>query len=174
MDDSISYTTSQNPGYFTSDLQIYCYSGKDKHLAYTFQTVNLDLEIGNDDFVQYDGGTPEEVHSHYENQRTIFTWMHLLSTNKKKQVKMNPFNQTCVGVETAHPYRIRLHLIRVDFWKVASVIVGIIIFLAANRLSEAPIFYYVGGVLIGILCSLFLIVYYLGKLVPKVRCYSKK
>lgn len=170
----MSYTTSQSPGFFKSDLQIYCYGGKTKHLAYTFQTVNLDLEIGNDDFVQYDGGAPEEVHSHYENQRTIFTWMHLLSANKKRQVRMNPFNQTCVGVETAHPYRIHLHLIRVDFWKVACMAIGIAVFLSATRLSEAPIFYYVGGVAIGILCSIFLIVYYVGKFVPKVSVNNLK
>lgn len=168
LDDSIEYATSQRPGFFTADLQIYCYAGKPKRIPYTFQTVNLDLEIDNDDFVQYDGETPEEVHQHYDSQRSIFSWTHLLSTNKKKQVRMAPFNQTCVGVETAHPYRIHLRLIRIDFWKVLLMAVGVFIFLAAYQLSEAPVFYYTGGIVLGIVCSLFFIVYFLGKLLPGV------
>lgn len=168
LDNSVEYATNQRPGFFTPDLQIYCYAGKPKHPLYTFQTVNLDLEIVNDDFVQYDGNTPDEVNDHYESQRSIFSWTHLLSTNKKKQVRMNPFNQTCIGVETAHPYKIHLRLIRIDFWKVLLMLTGIFFFLKAYRLSEAPVFYYTGGVVFGIVCSLFLVVYFLGKLLPGV------
>lgn len=168
IDKTISYASPQSIGFFTSDLRIYCYEGIPKYLTHLFQSLNLELDIDNDDFVLYEGSTSENVQIHYENQRSIFSF-NLLNTNKRKLVKMNPFNQTCVGIDTAHPYALRLNVIRIDFWKVTLLLIGIFVFWSAKRLSETPLFYYLTGILLGIFASFLVVVYFVSKLFPKVN-----
>lgn len=165
----IRYTSEQLPGFFSTDLRIYCYPGSPKYLSHIFQSINLELDIDTDDFVQYDGGTPEIVQTHYDNQRSIFSF-NLLGSKKQKLIKINPFNQTCLGIETPHPYTLRMNMIRIDFWKVLVCGIGIFIFLMAKGLSETPLFYYITGILLGIFASFLVVVYFLSKFFPRVCC----
>lgn len=165
----IEYATNQRIGFFTPDLQIYCYPGTTKSLPAVFQSVNIELHLDNDDFVWYEGATPEIVTTHYDNQRSIFSF-NFLNTRKKKLINLNPFNQTCVGIETAHQYKVYINLIRIDFWKVILMTIGLLIFFAASQFSETPLFYYTTGILLGIFASLLVVVYFLAKLFPKVSC----
>lgn len=161
----IEYASKQR--FFSTDLQIYCYRGTSKSLPAFFQSINIELILDNDDFVWYEGDTPEIVTTHYDNQRSIFSF-NFLNTRKKKLINLNPFNQTCVGIETAHQYQIYLNLIRIDFWKVILMSMGLLLFFAASQLSETPLFYYTSGILLGIFASLMVVVYFLAKLFPKV------
>lgn len=70
-------------GFFTKKLRIYCYRGQAKSLARIFQTVQLNLDIKNDDFTQYEGTTPEIVRENYETQTSIFSY---IWTNKKIEI----------------------------------------------------------------------------------------
>ncbi|KAJ6629548.1 Nuclear envelope integral membrane protein 1b [Pseudolycoriella hygida] len=162
----IEYITNQRSGFFTTDLQIYCYPGTSKSLSAVFQSINVELHLDNDDFVWYEGATQEIVRTHYDNQRSIFSF-NFLNTRKRKLINLNPFNQTCVGIETAHPYKISLNLIRIDFWKVVLMALGLLLFFAASQFSETPVFYYTTGILLGIVASLLIVVYFLAKLFPK-------
>ncbi|KAG4072971.1 hypothetical protein HA402_006651 [Bradysia odoriphaga] len=162
----IEYVSNQRFGYFTPDLQIYCYRGVSKSLSAIFQSVNIELHLDNDDFVWYEGATPEIVTTHYDNQRSIFSF-NFLNTRKKKLINLNPFNQTCVGIETAHQYQVYINLVRIDFWKVILMAIGLLTFFAASQFSETPLFYYTTGILLGIFASLLVVVYFLAKLFPK-------
>lgn len=161
------YTTQHRKGFFQPDLRIYCYRGREKSYAYIFQSTNIQVNIDNDDFVQYEGYSPELVQQHYDNQRSIFSF-NMLNTNKKKLIKIDPFNQTCVGIETAHKYSVQLNLIRIDFWKVILLTLGLFIFLSAKKLSQTPLFYYLSGIFLGIFASFLVVVYFFSKLFPKV------
>lgn len=57
----------------------------------------MHLNINSDSYVLYDGKTPEEIHQkHNENQKSwIFS---LFDTRKHKQLKINPFENICIGV----------------------------------------------------------------------------
>lgn len=166
----IEYKTEQRLGFFKSDLQIYCYAGTQKCLSHIFQSINLEVDIDNDDFVQYEGCNPDEVQSQYDNQRSIFSY-NFFGTNKKKLIKLNPFNQTCVGIDSAHTYSVQLNLVRIDFWKIILLVTGLCMFLASSSLSETPVFYYLSGILLGIFASFLVVVYFVSKLFPKVRLH---
>ncbi|XP_055912469.1 nuclear envelope integral membrane protein [Eupeodes corollae] len=157
----------ENPrrGYFQSDLRIYCHRGNAKTIGRAFETIQLQLDIEDDDFTEYEGETPEIVKTRYEEQKSIFS-INLFS-QKKTRRKLNPFVQECIGIDTIQPYRMRLHLIRVDFWKIIQIVVGLFIFSFAAKLSENSVFYYITGVLIGICTSFMLLIYLAGKLIPK-------
>lgn len=161
------HESQQNSMYFRPDMRIYCYRGSEKTLSAIFQSALIQVHIDNDDFVQYEGHTAEIVNEQYENQRTIFSF-NVLNTKKNKLIKLDPFNQTCVGIETAHNYTIVLNLIRIDFWKLILLGIGAFIFISAKKLSQTPLFYYLTGIFLGIFASVLVIVYFSSKLFPKV------
>lgn len=172
LEESRDYASENRFGAFGQDLQIYCYKGEPPNIAAYFQSLRFQLRIDNEDFVQYEGDSPEEVTTHYDNQRTIFSF-NVMNVGKRKLIKIDPFNQTCVGIETAHPYKIQLNLVRIDLSKVILLTIGLLLFLYAKTLSQTPLFYYLSGICLGVFAS-FLVVVYLGsKLFPKVTIIDK-
>ncbi|KAM7347078.1 nuclear envelope integral membrane protein-like [Cochliomyia hominivorax] len=152
-------------GFFEKDLRTYCYRGEQKTLGRLFETVELILEIDSDDYTQYDGSTPEEVQEHYDEHRSIFSFN--LFSQKRTRLQLSPFSSSCMGIETIEPYRIRLQKVRVDFWRVIQLAVGILIFHYAGKLSQNAVFYYITGVALGICSSFMLLIWLSSKLVPR-------
>ncbi|XP_055586072.1 nuclear envelope integral membrane protein [Uranotaenia lowii] len=151
---------------YRPELRIYCHRGKEKNLGQVFQTIVLNFDCDHEDFTQYEGGTPEEVRSHHETENTIFSF-NLLSNSRKRVIKLDPFNQTCIGVVSGESYSVRLSLIRIDFWRVLQLAVGIVVFLASAKLSNNAIFYYICGMFLGVFASFLVMVYLASKLFPR-------
>ncbi|XP_005188595.2 nuclear envelope integral membrane protein [Musca domestica] len=152
-------------GFFERDLRTYCYKGEDRTLRRLFETVELILEIEGDDYTQYDGSSPEEVQQHYDEHRSLFSFN--LFSQKRSRLPLSPFVSSCMGIETIEPYRIRLHKVRVDFWRVLQLIIGCLIFQYAGKLSHNSLFYYITGVMLGICSSFMLLIWLSSKLVPR-------
>ncbi|XP_055632164.1 nuclear envelope integral membrane protein [Toxorhynchites rutilus septentrionalis] len=147
-------------------LRTYCYRGKEKQLVSLFQTIILHFDCDHDDFSQYEGGTPEEVRSHHETEQSLFSF-NILSNSKKRLIKLDPFNQSCIGVVSGDVYSVRLSVIRIDFWRVIILAAGIFVFLSAAKLSDNALFYYICGVGLGVFASFLVVVYMVSKLVPR-------
>lgn len=152
-------------GFFERDLRTYCYKGEDRTLRRLFETVELILEIEGDDYTQYDGSSPEEVQQHYDEHRSLFSFN--LFSQKRSRLPLSPFVSSCMGIETIEPYRIRLHKVRVDFWRVLQLIIGCLVFQYAGKLSHNSLFYYITGVTLGICSSFMLLIWLSSKLVPR-------
>lgn len=171
-DDTRTYASLKNQfGFFEPDLQIYCFRGQSKSIAAIFQSLRFRINIDNDDFVQFEGESPEEVKTHYDNQRTIFSF-NVMNVGKKKLIKIDPFNQTCVGIESAHKYTVTLNVVRIDIGKIIMLGVGLFLFFYARTLSQTPLFYYLTGIFIGIFASFLVLVYFASKLIPKVSYFT--
>ncbi|KAL1402970.1 hypothetical protein pipiens_019572 [Culex pipiens pipiens] len=91
---------------FRPGLSTFCYRGKDKQLGRLFQTIILNFECDHDDFSQYEGGNPEEVRAHHETEQSLLSF-NFLSNSRKKVIKLDPFNQSCIGVVSGEAYVIR-------------------------------------------------------------------
>jgi len=150
-----------------NNLQIYCYRGRAKYLIHVFHTINLKINIKSDDFVQYKGSSPQNVNEDYNNQRSLFSFNFLSS--RRKLLKLDPFNQTCIGIDTNQPYKVELNLIQIDFWKILLLSLGISIYFTAQKLSHNSLFYYICGIIFGITASFLIVVYFGSKLFPKVN-----
>lgn len=161
------YTSQKRFGSFEPDLQIYCYRGQSKSIAAIFQSLRFRINIDNDDFVQFEGCSEEEVKTHYDNQRTIFSF-NVMNVGKKKLIKIDPFNQTCIGIETAHSYTVNLNMVRIDLGKVILLAAGLLLFFYARTLSQTPLFYYLTGIFLGIFASFLVLVYFSSKIIPRV------
>lgn len=153
--------------FFRTKVKVYCFNGRPKFLMHIFHTMQMRIEINEDDFVLYEGSTPELVMEEYENKRSLFSF-NFWNTNRKKMFKLSPFNQTCIGIETSLAYRVHLNLIRIDFWKIIYLALGLLVFFAASKLSNNALFYYLSGILLGIFASFLVLVYFVSKLLPKV------
>lgn len=136
-----------------------------------FRTVRLRLQIGDTDhFAQYIGATPADVRRHYESKRSLFSWAHLfgsVGSARQPDVRLSAFNQTCVGIETAQSYTVRLHVIRFDLLRAGMFAVGTALFCTAHRLTKMPFFYYTSGVGLGVTLSVFLVVWLIARQLPK-------
>jgi hypothetical protein len=69
----------------------------------------LQLDIASDKFELYDGANKNEVLAEYKEHRSFwainpFSW-------KQKDMKLNPFNQSCVGIYSAEGYEVYLNII---------------------------------------------------------------
>ncbi|XP_046739234.1 nuclear envelope integral membrane protein 1 isoform X1 [Diprion similis] len=146
-------------------LHIYCYRGRPKYLIHIWQTVLMNLDVNGESYSQYDGNMPAEVVKKFEEHRS--SWSINFFSRKKKEIKLNPFQQSCIGIDTSHEYRISVKLIGIDFWKVTLLILGILVFLLAKKLSYDPIFYYICGITLGITTSLLVFIYLISRLLPK-------
>lgn len=164
---SITYQSEKPFGQFEPDLQIYCFQGSAESLATMFQTLRFRLHIDSDDFSQFVGHSPAEVRELYENQRTIFSFS-MMNTGKRTQIKIDPFNQTCLGIESPHKYELQLHAVRLDLEQLLMLAIGLTLFCYAKTFSQTPLFYYLTGIALGIFASLLVAVYFISKLFPKV------
>ncbi|XP_067014199.1 nuclear envelope integral membrane protein [Anabrus simplex] len=150
-------------------FEIFCFRGHSKHIARFFETVLLNINLKSQNFEQYDGSTPEEVSSEYELHHS--SWKFSLFSSKSKNITMAAFNNSCIGIscqgEIQETYIAELLVIRVDYWRVLNLCLGILLFMSAYKLSSNPVFYYICGVTLGICAGFLILVYLLTKLLPK-------
>lgn len=149
-------------------MNIYCYGGRDKDLSLLLQSITLNINIDSDEFSCYLGFTPKEVEIAHNSQKSLFSF-NIFTRNKKKIMYLNPFNRTCVGLQTAEEYNVTLNLIRLDLIKFALLVGGIFVFFTASKLSRNSAFFYLSGVLLGNVASVLVLIWFISKLIPKVR-----
>jgi NEMP family len=148
-------------------MNVYCYEGSEKDVANLFQTITLTIDISDDDFNFYYGYSESDVKQAQKNQKSFFSF-NFFSQNKKRDFLLNPFNQTCIGIETASEYKVMLKKIRMDITKILLFIIGIVVFFLASKLSQNEIFFYLSGMILGVLTSVLILIWFLSKLIPKV------
>jgi hypothetical protein len=147
------------------EFHIFCYPGKPKYLIHIWQSVFLQLDHPSDDYTQYDGNSPDAVQEEYNEHR--YSWNLNIFSTKQKQMQLDPFNRSCVGIDSRNSYTVTLNVIRIDYWKVLLLLMGISLFLSANKLSKNTLFYYICGVSVGICTSFLILIYFVSKLFPK-------
>ncbi|XP_014292618.1 nuclear envelope integral membrane protein isoform X2 [Halyomorpha halys] len=167
----VHYLDSDNNNNYICDSlwknvpNIYCYKGKPKNIVHIWETIQLHLSLSSDEFEQFDGFSPEEVLSKIQNEKS--SWNFNFYKTKKKVIKLNPFNDTCIGVITDSEYNIKLTRIRVDYWRILTFVSGIGLFLLAPKLSSNSLFYYICGVSFGTCASLLILIFIISRLLPK-------
>ncbi|XP_039287899.1 nuclear envelope integral membrane protein 1a-like [Nilaparvata lugens] len=147
--------------------QIYCYAGQEKHPLRTFETVIMNINIPPDSYKLYEGFTAEDVLLEFESQHSL--WHYNPFSFKRKDVRLNPFNQTCIGIVSSRNYRVELNVIKVDYWRVVQFVLGILLFVFGPRLSKNVFFYYVCGITFGVGASFLILVYFMSRLFPRLR-----
>ncbi|KAF6206918.1 hypothetical protein GE061_018154 [Apolygus lucorum] len=147
------------------DLNIYCYEGRSKHMLQIWETVQLHLSLSPDEYTHYMASTPHDVAAKFDSD--VSSWAVNIFSIKKRAIKLDPFNSTCVGIATKQHYDVRLIRIRVDYWRVTMFVASSLLFFAAPKLSCNSLFYYLTGMSVGTVASVLILVYILSRFVPK-------
>lgn len=155
-------------GYAVEKMNIFCYTGSEKEIGSLLKTLILHIDIEEDDFTCYTGYNSEEVVKAQQSHKSYFSF-NLFSHTKKRSIKLNAFNQTCIGIDTSSEYIVTLQQIRTDLSKFALLAGGIVIFFMAKKLSDNSAFFYLCGILTGVFASVLVLIWFASKLIPKVR-----
>lgn len=143
---------------------IYCYAGHQKQLLRMFETVLVRTNISPDQYDVYEGATPAHVMEQFEQKNSL--WRLLPFVGRQQLIKLDPFNSTCIGIHTHTDYDIQLNVIRVDYWRIIMLASGLLLFLAAPKLSNNSLFYYICGITFGNCASFLILVYIMSRLLP--------
>lgn len=160
--------------------------------------MHLNTNIDNYDF--YIGKTPQEViKKHDDNQRS---WsLSLFSTKKSNKLKINPFEDICIGVyvynNISNLYKYTMSIIQTREWnkvkrkcfmlhiigsythillqigidisELLLMLLGILTFWSAHKLSGNPLFYYITCITLGVSTSIIILVYFFSKFLLRVN-----
>lgn len=162
------YVTGQKNalGFDVRTLNIFCWAGRPKLISHYFESALLRLHIENEDFVQYQGPTPEAVLQDIEDKKSLFN-LNFLWSSKRDRVPLNVFNNTCVGVETAQEYKLILQIIPYETAKILLLVAGALLLFVSGRLSKNSLFFYICGVSFGVGASFLILVYFISKILPR-------
>ncbi|XP_011502203.1 PREDICTED: transmembrane protein 194A [Ceratosolen solmsi marchali] len=154
-----------------SGLCIYCHNAKTKYIIHTWKTIVMNLKTNLETYELYEGTSPREVvEKHEENQKY---WRFSLFGNKKsKEFRINPFQDSCIGVymnkqHNQFNYRMTMTQNNIDIWKLTIMVLGMFLFWFAQKLSRNTLFYYTIEIAIGVSLSVIILIYLLGKVLPK-------
>ncbi|PBC31435.1 nuclear envelope integral membrane protein isoform X1 [Apis cerana] len=149
-------------------LQIFCHNANSKYLIHMWRSLTMHLNTNIDNYDFYIGKTPQEViQKHDDNQRS---WsLSLFSTKKSNKLKINPFEDICIGVyvynniSNLYKYTMSIIQTRIDFSELLLMLLGILIFWSAHKLSGNPLFYYFTCITLGVSTSIIILVYFFSK-----------
>ncbi|XP_044259966.1 nuclear envelope integral membrane protein 1 [Tribolium madens] len=147
------------------EFHIFCYVGKPKYLIHIWQSVILQVDHISGDYTQFEGTSPDVVLEEFNANR--YSWNFNLFTNKQKQMHLDPFNKSCIGIDSRDNYTVTLNVIRIDYWKFLLLLGGITLFLSASKLSRNTLFYYICGISLGICTSFLILIYLISRLFPR-------
>ncbi|XP_068141349.1 nuclear envelope integral membrane protein [Drosophila tropicalis] len=151
--------------YGSNTLRTYCYQGKRHSLLSLFETLEFQLSIANDEYTEYGGRTPEEVMEHYMEKRSLFSIT--LFSQKRQRVQLSPFEPQCLGIASRQPYNVNLLHYQVDIWRIAQILLGILIFWSSQHMAKNSVFYYLAGIALGICASVLVTIVMFAKLFPR-------
>ncbi|XP_058121363.1 nuclear envelope integral membrane protein [Anopheles ziemanni] len=146
-------------------LMIYCYAGQPPTLVNAFCTVSIRLNCDHENFNQYAGSDPAEVEAHWNEDQSLFSF-NVFASKKRRQVELEPFNQSCLGIVSSGKYEIEVLLNRFDLWRFGLLALGVLLFSSARSMSQNALFYYSGGILVGLGTFALAMVYFFSKLMP--------
>lgn len=69
-----------------------------------------------DQYDMYEGATPQHVMEQFEQKNSL--WRLLPFVGRQQDIKLDPFNSTCIGVHAHANYTIKLNIIRKETFKV--------------------------------------------------------
>ncbi|XP_001604041.1 nuclear envelope integral membrane protein 1 [Nasonia vitripennis] len=152
-------------------LRIYCHNAKSKYIIHVWKTVVMNLRTNLETYELYEGRSPHEVVTKHEDNQKYWRFS-LFNTKKSKQFRINPFEDSCIGVYMSQhsnqfQYKMIMTQNSIDTWKITMMGLGMFLFWYAGKLSRNTLFYYVSGVTIGVSLSIVILIYFLGKLLPK-------
>ncbi|XP_031575216.1 nuclear envelope integral membrane protein 1-like [Actinia tenebrosa] len=152
----------------------YCIKGYSHiHPLHIWSSIRVDLKFDIEGYRLFQADsckTLNEVRSQTFAKR-ILAWFADPDAITSNYLYLSPFGDTCFDISSRKEYETNSINVELTFQTVnwhlpLSFIVGLILFLEANRLSRSATFYYSSGIVLGVGVSLLLAVFLLHRLLP--------
>lgn len=143
-------------------FEIFCHKGTAPSLAQFWSSTVLRLHINTDEYTLFTADNASSVRELYSGHSWPYAALNTLPW-KTKDLKVNPFQQSCVGVLTRANYQMILQLYRINYWQVVMTMAGIALFIYAPKLCRNVFFHYTTGIGAGILLSLLVITFFIQR-----------
>ncbi|XP_058796641.1 nuclear envelope integral membrane protein isoform X2 [Phymastichus coffea] len=152
-------------------LRIFCHNANSKNIIHVWKTVIMSLKTNLETYELYEGRHPHEVEEKHEDNQKYWRF-NLFSTKKNKQFRINPFEDSCIGVYmnpqlNQFQYTMVITKNNLDSWQITMLVLGIFFVWFAQALSRNKLFYYVCSIIVGVALSILILIYFMGKLLPK-------
>lgn len=152
---------AQVPEVLYEELNIFCYNGSAPSLANFWGSAEMRLKIQSEDYHVYMGDNVTMVQKMHADHKA--SWFYSTLPWKSKSLKLNPFEETCLGVLSRDEYSLSLHVAMVNYWQVIMTLMGLALFYYAPRLCRNVFFHYTTGVGAGVFLSLVVITYFVQR-----------
>ncbi|XP_061413048.1 LOW QUALITY PROTEIN: nuclear envelope integral membrane protein 1a-like [Lethenteron reissneri] len=146
--------------------QTFCFTPAKLQLKDIWLTIHVEVKGKNGDVKLLMGHNATEIQQQVSSWHS-WMWRRVSSGSRDVYHYFNLANQTCFCVETSGIYEVKV--IRTAFsWRLIGILLfGIILFFYAENLSRSATFFYSSGVLLGIVASLLIIIFVVGRFLPK-------
>jgi hypothetical protein len=139
------------------DINFFCYDGVEPHIFKFWSSAFLQLDMDRQDYQVYIGPNVTAVNSLY--QQSESSWWYTQLPWRSTQFKIDPFQDTCIGVKTAQNYSIELNIKNVNYIMVVLTVGAILVYFWAPKLCRNHLIHYTTGIGFGILLSLIILTY---------------
>jgi NEMP family len=145
------------------ELRIFCWEGLPLDIRRLWYTAYFLLDIKDDSFHLYKGVTTQEVKDQYKSSSRFFAFLPW----KDRNVRLNCFSPTCLGVYTNKSYTLTLSVNPVDPLRLGMFIAGVILVLFARKMSRNSVFHYGSGISVALLGSLLVVIFLVSRMIPR-------
>eukprot|EP00092_Neocalanus_flemingeri_P030307 GFUD01032900.1.p1 GENE.GFUD01032900.1~~GFUD01032900.1.p1 ORF type:complete len:447 (+),score=91.06 GFUD01032900.1:344-1684(+) len=142
-------------------LSVFCWPGKHSKLEALWASASFQLLIGSDNYRVYFGPNVSSVETLAMSRETY--WHLTVLPWRSKQFRVNPFQESCVGISTSEPYQVQLEYLAVNLVLVVFTLGSLSMFFLAPFLSRNTVVHYTAWVTLGISFSLVFLTFLLQK-----------
>ncbi|KAF2362442.1 NEMP family [Trinorchestia longiramus] len=146
----------------STHLEIFCYQGEEKNVQTIFKTVELQLVIKSEDYRYYEAQNASTV----TKMHTDSSWFSF-SPWRPSCFRLDLYQESCVGIETAAAYTVTLRVRFLDVWRACLLCCGVLVFSGAPALARNLLFHYLSASCLGVLGSFLILVLVISKFIPK-------
>ncbi|CAG0921157.1 unnamed protein product [Notodromas monacha] len=148
-------------------FEVFCFSGfRSVAPQHIFTSVKFRLDTSDRNFATFFGPNDTSVAEEFDAEKSkwlptpkVFEW--------GPPYNMRLYQHACIGIYSRRPYVVQLIHQHVDFLRLLGFLIGLGIFWKARMLCVNVLVYYGSGMLIGIVCSMIVLVFILGRKIPR-------
>lgn len=145
-------------------LAVFCYPGEPAGYLSLFKSVYVEFKLVPESYTLFEGPDEASVRSQFEAH--VASWVPLLPW-RRSTIWLSAFRQHCIGVSSEDDYRFELVVREANYWRLLQFVASVLMFFGVPSLCRNVLVFYACGVAVGVMASLLVVVFVVGRLLPR-------
>lgn len=146
------------------DLVIFCYPGEPASYLSLFKSVYVEFKLVPERYTLFEGPDEASVRAQFDSH--LASWVPLLPW-RRSTISLSAFRPHCIGVVSDDDYRFELVVREANYWRLLQFALAVLLFFGVPSLCRNTLVFYSCGVTVGVLASLLVVVFVVGRLLPR-------